>query len=121
MLFLGVLLPYGSKAQVSVKDLWSDEIPGSIMNGNYIEKATGTAVLICPGGGYSVLAFDHEGHAIARWLNDNGIAGIILKYRLPSEIHIFQRGGHGYGLASGQETQSAWPELCIRWLKASGF
>ncbi|MDP4223419.1 MAG: family 20 glycosylhydrolase [Bacteroidota bacterium] len=49
------------------------------------EKATGTAVLICPGGGYGMLAFDHEGNAIARWLNDNGIAGIILKYRLPSE------------------------------------
>lgn len=50
------------------------------------EKATGAAVLICPGGGYEVLAFDHEGIAIARWLNDNGIAGIILKYRLPSDL-----------------------------------
>ena len=50
------------------------------------EKATGTAVLICPGGGYSVLAFSHEGYAIAKWLNDNGIAGIILKYRLPSDL-----------------------------------
>jgi acetyl esterase/lipase len=49
------------------------------------EKATGAAVLICPGGGYGVLAFDHEGYAIARWLNNNGIAGIILKYRLPSD------------------------------------
>jgi acetyl esterase/lipase len=49
------------------------------------EKATGSAVLICPGGGYGTLAFDHEGHQIARWLNENGIAGIILKYRLPSD------------------------------------
>lgn len=49
------------------------------------EKATGTAVLICPGGGYGVLAFDHEGFAIARWLNENGIAAYILKYRLPSD------------------------------------
>ena len=32
-----------------------------------------------------------------------------------------QKGGHGYGLAPGQATQSAWPELCLRWLKASGF
>jgi acetyl esterase/lipase len=50
------------------------------------EKATGTAVLICPGGGYGVLAFDHEGYAIARWLNENGIAAYILKYRLPSDL-----------------------------------
>ncbi len=50
------------------------------------EKATGIAVLICPGGGYGVLAFSHEGYAIAKWLNDNGIAAIILKYRLPSDI-----------------------------------
>ncbi len=50
------------------------------------EKSNGAAVLICPGGGYGVLAFDHEGNAIARWLNDNGIAGIILKYRLPSDL-----------------------------------
>src|SRR5512140_470117 len=49
------------------------------------DKANGAAVLICPGGGYGVLAFDHEGNAIAKWLNDNGIAGIILKYRLPSD------------------------------------
>jgi acetyl esterase/lipase len=51
-----------------------------------VEKATGTAVLICPGGGYGFLAMDHEGFAIARWLNENGIAGIILKYRLPSDL-----------------------------------
>jgi len=236
------------------------------------EKATGTAVLICPGGGYGVLAFDHEGFAIARWLNENGIAAYILKYRLPSdqimkdksvgplqdaqeairiirrnrehykinpnkigvigfsagghlastlsthyaekvyeatdtvsarpdfslliypvitfdasfthagsrknligdnpsqiaidhfsnelqinaktppaflvhssddktvpvknsivyyenlvknniatEMHIFQKGGHGYGLSVGKGTQSAWPELCIKWLNTNGF
>lgn len=294
----GILLP--ANGQYSVVKLWPDKIPGGITNGDYTEiatvnegletrfskvtdpalyvalppadKATGTAVLICPGGGYSVLAFDHEGHQIARWLNDNGIAGIILKYRLPSdeimedksigplqdaqeamrtirhnakewnidphkvgvigfsagghfastlsthydipvyemkdsvsarpdfsiliypvitmdtsfthmgsrinligenpseeailhfsnelqitgetppaflvhstddnavpvlnsivyyeglikygipaELHIFQKGGHGYGLAAGQATQSSWPALCIQWLKASGF
>jgi acetyl esterase/lipase len=300
LLFLlpGIMIP--AKAQFSIIKLWPDKIPGAINNKNYIEqttenegletrfskvtdpalyiylppaaKATGTAVLICPGGGYSVLAFDHEGHQVARWLNDNGIAGFILKYRLPSdqimedksigplqdaqeamriirrnaekwnvdprkvgvigfsagghlastlsthydvpvyelkdaisarpdfslliypvitmdssfthmgsrtnligkdpseeailhfsnelqitgetppaflvhsaddksvpvknsivyyegllkygipsELHIFQKGGHGYGLAVGQATQSAWPELCLRWLKASGF
>src|SRR5690554_3892604 len=49
------------------------------------EIATGAAVVICPGGGYGVLAIDHEGYDIARWLNSMGIAGVILKYRLPSD------------------------------------
>ncbi|HLT71295.1 MAG TPA: alpha/beta hydrolase [Cyclobacteriaceae bacterium] len=49
------------------------------------EKATGAAVVICPGGGYGILAIDHEGYDIAKWLNEMGIAGIILKYRLPSD------------------------------------
>ncbi|HEY4088216.1 MAG TPA: alpha/beta hydrolase [Bryobacteraceae bacterium] len=46
-------------------------------------KATGTSIVICPGGGYQHLAIDKEGHDIARWLNTIGIAGIVLKYRLP--------------------------------------
>ena len=289
-----------SKGQVSSMMLWPEGIPGFILNPNYVEKstvvegiytrfekvtspalfiylppkesATGTAVLICPGGGYAGLAFNHEGYAIAKWLNDNGIAGIVLKYRLPSdlimkdksigplqdaqeairtirrnaekwninpnkvgvigfsagghlastlsthyaekvyepkdtlsarpdfsilmypvitmdssfthagsrrnligekpsadavrrfsnelqvngktpptflvhsmddktvpvknsivyyealvkygipsELHVFRKGGHGYGLAGGKETESSWPDLCIKWLKATGF
>ena len=43
--------------------------------------ATGTAVVICPGGGYGHLAMDHEGHAVAKWLNSLGITAFILKYR----------------------------------------
>jgi acetyl esterase/lipase len=42
-----------------------------------------TAVVICPGGAYSHLAIDKEGHAVARWLNTIGVAGIVLKYRMP--------------------------------------
>jgi acetyl esterase/lipase len=47
-------------------------------------RATGTAVVILPGGGYSILAIDHEGWAIARWLNANGVAAIVVKYRVSS-------------------------------------
>jgi acetyl esterase/lipase len=287
-------------AQQKTMNLWPGGIPGLVFTDSYVEKptiseglitrfekttnpmiyiflppketATGTAVLICPGGGYAALAFGHEGNAIASWLNDNGIAGIILKYRLPSdlimkdksvgplqdaqeairiirrnavawnidpkkvgvigfsagghlastlsthytdkvydvsdtvsarpdfslliypvitmdasfthagsrknllgenpsdeaikrfsnelqvtemtppafmvhsaddqavpvknsieyyeqlvkykipsELHVFQKGGHGYGLGGSKDTQSAWPGLCISWLKASGF
>ncbi len=52
------------------------------------DKATGAAVVICPGGGYGNLANDHEGHQVAKWLNSNGVAGFILKYR---------HRGTGYG------------------------
>lgn len=299
-IFLLTFIMTNSFSQNTVLKLWPNGIPGSIKNESYKEtpvepkdigtvyskvteptltvflppadKATGTAVLICPGGGYGIVAFNHEGIAIAKWLNENGIAGIVLKYRLPSdtimkdksigplqdaqeamrvirrnsaewkinpqkigvigfsagghlastlsthyaenvynitdsinarpdfslliypvitfdasfthmgsrnnligespsddaikhfsnelqitkdtppaflahssdddavpvknsiayyenlvknkipaELHLFQKGGHGYGLAINKGTQSAWPELCIKWLKANGF
>jgi len=50
-------------------------------------KATGAAIVICPGGGYGGLA-DHEGSDYAKFFNDHGIAGFVLKYRLgPSGYH----------------------------------
>ncbi len=50
-------------------------------------QATGTGIVICPGGGYSGLAMDHEGHEVARWLTSQGVAGFILKYRLGPKYH----------------------------------
>ena len=47
------------------------------------KKATGRAVVCCPGGGYSHLAIDHEGHQWATFFNNQGIALIVLKYRMP--------------------------------------
>ena len=49
------------------------------------------AVIICPGGGYSGLAIDKEGHDVARFLNQSGIAGIVLKYRMPN-VELTQKG-----------------------------
>jgi acetyl esterase/lipase len=46
-------------------------------------KNTGTAMLICPGGGYHELFWELEGEEVAAWLNSQGMAGIILKYRVP--------------------------------------
>jgi acetyl esterase/lipase len=46
-------------------------------------RDTGTAVLIAPGGGYSILAWDLEGEEVAAWLNSIGVTGIVLKYRVP--------------------------------------
>lgn len=47
------------------------------------DKATGRAVVCCPGGGYSHLATDHEGYAWSSFFNEKGIALIVLKYRMP--------------------------------------
>ena len=54
------------------------------------EKAndTGAAVLICPGGGYSILAWDLEGTEVAEWLNSIGVTGIVLKYRVPRRADL---------------------------------
>lgn len=49
------------------------------------EKATGAAVIVLPGGGHRYLAIDNEGHSVARWLRDHGIAAFVLKYRLARE------------------------------------
>lgn len=51
------------------------------------EKATGTAVIICPGGAYWALMMSYEGRDIAKWLNGMGIAGIVLKYRVAPYQH----------------------------------
>ena len=48
-----------------------------------IEVNTGAAIVICPGGGYIMEAMDHEGYDMAEWLAQQGVAGIVLKYRLP--------------------------------------
>jgi acetyl esterase/lipase len=50
-------------------------------------KSTGTAVIVCPGGGYLHLAMDHEGDQVARWLNSLGVQSFVLKYRLGPRYH----------------------------------
>lgn len=46
-------------------------------------KNTGLAVVVCPGGGYNMLAWDHEGEQVASWLNSIGATAVVLKYRVP--------------------------------------
>jgi acetyl esterase/lipase len=48
------------------------------------EKDTGAAVIVCPGGGYSILAMDLEGTEICEWFNSIGVTGVLLKYRVPT-------------------------------------
>jgi acetyl esterase/lipase len=50
------------------------------------DKDTGASIVICPGGGYSILAWDLEGTEVAAWLNSIGVTGIVLKYRVPEHL-----------------------------------
>lgn len=99
-------------SQKAVYKLWPKGVPDAIVNDNYKERvvkawgrdswagvsdpeiqvcpapaeiSNGTAVIICPGGGYGRIAYTIEGDSIASWFNENGVTGIILKYRLPSD------------------------------------
>ncbi len=49
------------------------------------DKANGTAVIICPGGGYSIVAIDHEGYKVAEKFNEMGVTAFVLKYRIPDK------------------------------------
>nr|WP_321485323.1 alpha/beta hydrolase [uncultured Draconibacterium sp.] len=108
-----VIATIGSlSAQVQVIDLWNGKAPGAIQSDEFkqnvdttagwidkhsivkpdlyfypapAEKATGTAVVICPGGGYSGLAIRHEGLQVAQWFNSVGITAFVLTYRQPDD------------------------------------
>lgn len=43
------------------------------------------------------------------------------KYQVPCELHIYQSGGHGYGLGRSKNTEASWPEACRKWLEARGL
>jgi acetyl esterase/lipase len=76
--------------------LWPNGAPGALGTEDvdkpsltpYLAKSpNGTAVIVCPGGGYQNLAMDHEGVQIAKWLNSLGISAFVLKYRLGPKYH----------------------------------
>lgn len=97
---------------VKTMNLYPDGVPNAKINLDYIEKAdtsadgkiriakvtkpqliayfpekpNGTSVIICPGGGYSILAIKHEGFDIAKAFNEMGVTAFVLKYRLPSDL-----------------------------------
>jgi acetyl esterase/lipase len=91
--FLMITMLYGNDIPLP-QPLWQGTVPGSLGTTEkdiphifpYVPAAghaTGAAVVICPGGGYGHLAIDHEGHQIARWFSEQGVAAFVLRYRLP--------------------------------------
>lgn len=107
-----VVIVSNVSGQSKVIEIWNGKVPGAIPNANYKQTvdsednwtkmrfvtnptmdmypvpkgiATGTAVIICPGGAYWGVAIAHEGKEIAQWLNSLGITAFVLKYRLPND------------------------------------
>jgi acetyl esterase/lipase len=95
ILLLALITP--AMAQVPTL-LWPDGAPGAVGTQDedrptltiYLppaDKASGAGVVICPGGGYAHLAMEKEGSDVAAWLNERGLAGFVLKYRLGPRYH----------------------------------
>lgn len=91
LLGMSTFIPGQDSAPIPI---WSNPAPGALGTAAHdiptltpylpaAEKATGAAIVICPGGGYGGLA-GHEGRDYALWLSQRGIAGFVLKYRLGS-------------------------------------
>jgi acetyl esterase/lipase len=80
-----------------VEMLWPNGAPGALGNDEtdrpsltiQLPASNGarSAVVVCPGGGYGMLAVDHEGRQIAEWLNARGVAAFVLRYRLGPRYH----------------------------------
>ena len=112
VIYFFLITPLLSFSQQKTIPLWPEDIPGSIENSEYklevdsnetwtwmkyvstpeldiypapAEIASGTAVIVCPGGGYALLAYKHEGSQVAEWFNSLGITAFVLKYRLPDD------------------------------------
>jgi len=89
-LYTGVIpnaKPSGGQEQIEKQEITvirNVQIPDITVYLPTKKLATGQAVVICPGGGYWILAYDLEGTDIARYLNSVGVAAIVLKYRLPT-------------------------------------
>jgi acetyl esterase/lipase len=92
----------GVDMRVDLQPLWPGAAPGAKgkdpgdIPGVYVyraDKGNGAAVVVCPGGGYSGLAMNHEGVQIADWLNAQAITAVVLKYRLgPKYNHPVELG-----------------------------
>ncbi|MBR1504418.1 MAG: alpha/beta hydrolase [Prevotella sp.] len=72
------------------------------------KKATGRAVVCCPGGGYTHLAMDHEGHQWATFFNNQGIALIVLKYRMP-------HGNYKIPISDAEEAMKTVRRHAVEW------
>jgi len=75
-------------------------------------RNTGAAVVVCPGGGYNILAWDLEGTEVCKWLNSIGVTGVLLKYRVPARKN---RPRHEAALQDAQRALSLVRHRAKQW------
>ena len=137
-----LLFSIGAKSQPIELPVWpngapiSNEIPNipKVVNGKSVpldldakifvylpeSKSATAAIVVCPGGGYSGLAMSHEGHEVAKWLNTQGVAAIILKYRMPNGHHQVPLSDAQQALRIVHENAAKW-NINIKKVGISGF
>jgi len=76
------------------------------------DKNTGAAIVICPGGGYNILAWDKEGTEIAEWANSIGVNAVVLKYRVPRRKDVAK---HQAPLQDAQRAMSIVRSRASEW------
>jgi acetyl esterase/lipase len=78
-----------------------------------VPNAAAASIIICPGGGYSVLAIDHEGIDVAKTFNKMGIAAFVLKYRIPDSSCMDHR--ENVPLMDAQQALKIVRENAVKW------
>ena len=77
----------GAQGKETGDDFHAGDVPTLTVYRPEPSRATGAAVVVCPGGGYGMLATEHEGKDVAAWLNTLGVTAAVLKYRLGPKYH----------------------------------
>lgn len=81
------------------------------------DKDTGTAVVVCPGGGYQILALNLEGSEVCEWLNSIGVTAFLLKYRVPGRKGLerytaaLQDAQRALGLVRSGQKNGVWTQV----------
>ncbi|MBI4658889.1 MAG: hypothetical protein HY735_08605 [Verrucomicrobia bacterium] len=93
--------------------LWNVSKPTITIYRPPIANDTGAAVVVCPGGGYNILAWDLEGTEFYFLALKNA--------KVPAELHLYPTGGHGYGLRPSKNNVASWPKRAEEWMRALGI
>lgn len=104
-----LLPPRGSKPVDRISNVTA---PTLTISRPSAELDTGAAVIVCPGGGYNILAHDLEGTEVVEWLNSLGVTGILLKYRVPRRA---DRAKHAAPLQDAQRAFGLVRRQAKRW------
>lgn len=76
----------------SPTEKWVRKVQRPTMEVYPAANGTGTAVIVAPGGGFTILAIEHEGRDVARWLNERGVSAFVLHYRVGLESRTASQG-----------------------------